>query len=246
MNKILKYFFIVTIIISTITCLSKINSSKKNVNSSNIVEKIDYTTLTYNALGDSITYGTDIKTWGQLENPYPQLVKEKLDLKEVNNYGISGSSLANGSYSYAPMCHRYINMKDADIISVMGGINDFTKGNELGTINDTIDSTFYGALKVLASGLKEKYSNSFIFFMTPYKTSYMEVNSLGYKLEDYVKAIVDVCQLYNIPILDMYNKGQFENEMNEWYSDGIHPQQDFMKDYTAPQISSFIKKNYSK
>ena len=51
-------------------------------------------------------------------------------------------------------------------------------------------------------------------------------------------------ETYNIPVLDMYNNGKYELEMYYPSSDGIHPSQEFIKNYTAPQIAEFIRQNY--
>ena len=86
--------------------------------------------------------------------------------------------------------------------------------------------------------------------MTPYKEYPYHSNTCdtpnrnGYTLEDYANAINVVCAKYNIPVLDMYNLGNFELEMYDTNSDGIHPSQEFFEKYTAPQIAKFIKENY--
>ena len=209
---------------------------------------VDFSKLTYVALGDSITYGFDSTRGGlQMENPYPDLVREELNLRAVYNYGISGSTLTNIDSTRYPMTDRSINMtNNGDIVSVMGGINDYMIGKApLGTIDDSDASTIYGALNVLASGLKEKYPNSYIFFMTPYKwRGDTGTNAQGYSLEDLCTAIKEVCAKYDIDVLDMYESGLFELEMNNSGSDGCHPSQSFFEEYTAPMIADFIRSNY--
>ena len=84
-----------------------------------------------------------------------------------------------------------------------------------------------------------------MFFMTPYKlVGWSNNNSSGYNLNNVAQAVKEVANKYNIPVLDMFNLGQFELEMYNEDSDGVHPSQEFFKNYTAPQIAQFIKDNY--
>ena len=210
--------------------------------------EVDFSKMTYVALGDSITYG--LNTYGgesQMDKPYPVLVGEHLNLKSVCNYGISGSTLVSIEDTRDPFCLRYKSMIDsADIVSVMGGVNDYWLGYaDMGTLDSTDTTTIYGALNVLAKGLKEKYPDAYIFFMTPYKWGNDPgVNAKGYSLSDICMAIKNVCAKYGIDVLDMYTYGQIEVDFQNPQCDKLHPTQEFFKNYTAPQIAKFIKENY--
>ena len=211
-------------------------------------DNIDFSQLTYVALGDSITYGVDgfSKVGNRVKYPYPELVEIELLLQQSVNCGISGSTIASGLNSYYPMAERYVDMPDGDIVSVLGGVNDFWRNIPLGTISDTNTDTFYGALNTLAKGLKSKYPNAFIFFMTPYKYAGLAVNGNGNTLKQFADAVKEVCVANDLPFLDMYNYGNFEMEMNTEQSDGVHPSQSFFKNHTAPQIAQFIRLYYNK
>ncbi len=210
--------------------------------------EVDFSKLTYLAMGDSITYGYDSALGGaQMENPYPELVKELLSLEKVYNYGISGSTLVAIEETRDPFCERYASMPDdADIVSVMGGVNDYWLGYaDMGTLDSTDTTTIYGALNILASGLKTKYPDAYIFFMTPYKWGNDPgVNTKGYSLEDICTSIKRVCAKYGIDVLDMYTYGQIEVDFQNPQCDKLHPTQEFFEQYTAPQIAQFIKENY--
>ena len=225
---------------------------KQSYNENATETTVDFSEKTYVAFGDSITFGADYtRNYSQMDNPYPKLVFQQLNLKSYTNYAISGSTIATGVDDLPSIYNQIISSDTkADIISVMGGVNDYNRNVEIGSINDNNTTTFYGSLKAICETLLNKYSTSFCFFMTPYKEdcyhqfSCTELNQAGYCLEDYANAITDVAQLYNIPVLDMYNEGQFELEMYNADSDGIHPSQEFITQYTAPQIAEFIKQNY--
>lgn len=209
---------------------------------------LDFSDYSMNCLGDSITYGYVPKSGGvQMERPYPAQLKEYLGLKKARNYGVSGATLSVNTADRVILSQSYLDMDDdAQIISVMGGCNDFERGLPLGNVNDTQNSTVYGALDVLARGLKSKYPNAFIFFMTTFQVGdYLPaVNSAGYTLQDVADAVIEVCAKYGIPVLDMYREGRFELEMNTEASDGSHPSQEFLEKYTVPQIARFLENHY--
>ena len=187
-------------------------------------------------LGDSITLGA------RVEKPYPKLIEQTLALDEVYNLGISGSTITN-STSPAPMSVRYNEIStDTDIILVMGGTNDYWHSMELGTIEDTSNTTYCGALKELITGLKNIYSESYIMFATPYQMQNgANKNSKGHTLKDYVDVMINLCETYNVPLLDLYNNGNIEDDFTLNTFDGIHPTQYFYENYTAPQVVDFIK-----
>ena len=236
---------LVAVLISAIVTgsIDIMNNNHKNED----MNDVDFSQLTYVALGDSITYGYDVSRGdgSQVQYPYPDLVQCLLGLRQSINCGISGSTVATGANSFYPMSQRYAEMPDGDIISVLGGVNDFWRNVPLGTMEDSDTSTFYGALNALAKGLKAKYPNAFIFFMTPYKYV-MQVNGNGNTLEQFANAVKQVCVANNLPCLDMYNYGNFEKEMYSEQSDGVHPSQSFFRNYTAPQIAQFLRLYYNK
>ena len=211
-------------------------------------ESVDFSQLTYVALGDSITYGYDISRGGfAMDNPYPAVVGQTLNLKAAINYGISGSTVSAG-VGRAEMCARYAEMiDDADIVSVMGGVNDFSVGVPLGKITDTDTTTFYGALNALASGLRDKYPDAFIFFMTPLKFRGCEgVMSNGGTLDDFRNAVKRVCKKYGIAVLDAAELADYSKDYDSanYTGDGLHPSQEFVNETLAPVIVKFIRDNY--
>ena len=206
-----------------------------------------------NCLGDSITYGYIPDSGAQMSAPYPSQLKNLLGLSECRNYGISGSTVAVNSGNYQPMCLRYANMdNNADIVSVFGGTNDYGRAvytPTLGTINDTANTTVYGALNILAEGLINKYPRAFVFFITPMRRADRTGNNGGgYSLEDVSNAIKEVAFKYNFPVLDLFSKGGFHVENADFraiYSgnDKLHPSQAFVTEHLAPMIARFIESN---
>ena len=207
--------------------------------------KEGYTQHTYVAFGDSITYGIDGdyssgEEGYNMEKPYPTLVAETLKIKTVVNQGKSGATLSYKE-GRGHITQRILDYSgNADIISVMGGVNDFSAVQPLGdnTCRDT--STIYGSLHVIAQHLQKTYPNAFVFFMTPFPYRYLDNNT--YTLADVAQAVKDVAAVYGIPVLDIYTEGQFDPATDA--KDGIHPTQQHHIDYTAPLICEFIKEHY--
>lgn len=213
-------------------------------------KEVDFSELTFTAFGDSITYGADLKIGGRVENPYPTVVSELLGLKSYENKGVSGATYTSNNLNLPCMSDVITSYnKQADIIGVLGGVNDYNRSLPLGDIEDNDITTVYGALHVTMSYLKENYSESFVFYMTPYKEHFgvilwSDTNSSGYTLEDVNNAIKEVANLYEIPVLDLFETGNFESIMDNSDCDGIHPNQEFITNVMAPQIANFIKDNY--
>ncbi len=260
MKKLLIFLLVFSLILFTLSTLKYVSGDRLPLedpsnSATNPVPELnekDFSNDVYLAFGDSITYGADYtRQYSQMDNPYPKLVGEILGAQLSVNLAVSGSTIATGVDGLPSIYDQCLNAKGgAAIMSVMGGVNDYNRNVEIGTISDNTTATFYGSLKAICEILLAKNPDAFVFLMTPYKedcyheSACTELNGAGYNLEDYANAIKEVAAIYNIPVLDMYNQGQFEIEMYLPESDGIHPSQEFVRNYTAPQIAAFIKENY--
>lgn len=225
-------------------------STSNKENSSTSINQIKWDELNYIAFGDSITFGADYSnSYQQMTTPYPTAVGNMLGLKSVNNQAVSGATYSKHEELYC-MSERILRTTtEADIISVMLGVNDYTRSQPLGKMGDNDLTTIYGAINKTMEHLTTNYPNAYIFYMTPYKIAsnsyyWQNKNEQGYYLIDVCNAIKETAELYNIDVLDMFEYGNYEEEMHDADSDGIHPNQDFVLSYTAPQIVQFIKKNY--
>lgn len=213
---------------------------------------------TMNILGDSITWGYNPSNGEQMKKNYSNLLKERLNLKEVRNYGINSSTLADNKISYEPMCNRYKYMdNNADIVVIFGGTNDYGREDfevKLGKKNDLDTSTIYGALNNMCIGLKQKYPNSVIFFITPIQRAYIDKgcnfkystntkNSLDYSLQDVANAIKEVCKKNNILVFDLYNDCNINTieDCKKYIPDGLHPTEEYHK-ILADKIYDYIIK----
>ena len=60
------------------------------------------------------------------------------------------SNYGTGNY---PLINRYQNIPDKDLITIYMGTNDYGHNTPMGTIDDTTDVSFYGALNVIIPGI---------------------------------------------------------------------------------------------
>lgn len=177
----------------------------------------------------------------------------------VNNYGKSGTGwFVPGSGQ--PFYQRISGIdSSSDIITVFGGINDWNgvgKTLVLGSYGDTNPAgSFYGAVDNTLSQLVSTFPTKTIAVITPIPeaTSFNGgTSSGGYTLQQVVDAIIQVCNKYSIPVMDLYrNSGLFpwNSTANNTYfkdpgtdaPDGLHPN-DAGHKVIAYQIRNFLEK----
>lgn len=208
-----------------------------NLNPTGKKSKIDG--LTWNAYGDSITDNFR-------SDNYVALIS-KSHGAIPRNYGLSGRTIASRPAQdpqYPPAVTDYVNMNNnADIITIFCGTNDYGNQLELGTINSTVKTEFYGALNILALGLIEKFPGKKIAFITPMQR---RGPSLAVPLSTYANAVKEIGTKYGIPVLDLYNNcGLYPSSdliNNTYFSnqDGLHPNPEGYKVF-APRIATFLE-----
>lgn len=208
-------------------------------------------------LGDSITYGYNgAKSNTRVDLPYPEIIKNNTGCISTN-LGINGSTIGGTGEiiegirnGYEPMNIRISNVSsNADYLVIFGGTNDFFSSDAqvtLGTIKDEDNSTFYGGLKKMFEYYYNNFLNTKIGYILPLKRSMMNTkNKFGYELKDYINAIMEVCNMYSIPYLNLFDEGQCYPLNSIWKNrnlpDGLHPNQEFYY-VLADKIQHFIEK----
>lgn len=213
--------------------------------------------LTYEAIGDSLTYGfIGFDGGGQqmrLDYPYCDRVGQINGISTISNKGETGTTVANdlekmGTYYPMSNDNRLATYIQADIISIMGGTNDYLKGCELGELGDNDDSTFYGGYEKIIKYLRTNNTTAMIFVIIPPSTNnYNTANAAGYTAKDYRDATIDVCETYGIPYIDMTTQGELATyNKNTWTVDGTHFNQNYTDKIFAPIISDFIGRLYNR
>lgn len=218
----------------------------RGVRDINVDESILYGT-SIACIGDSITAGV-----GADGLPYPTQLADRLGAT-VTNLGVSGTVLCTGGHRNCNISKLTLaNCKDKDIVTILLGINDWDQAQnnesqyyyDLGDINSTETSCIYGAMKMWCEKIVElkntaECADTRFYFMTPVVTrwnhstgaaswSQDKTNIHGFVLRDLCNAIIDVCALYDIPVIDLnmysgiyYNSSSDQN-VDLYGGDGIH------------------------
>lgn len=120
-------------------------------------------------------------------------------------------------------------LKNIDVVTVFAGAADFGGNRPLGAINDTtLVDTFYSDMKAVIENIEKiKPQVKLVFITTPYigKDGFgFLTNPIGNTLEDYTKAMKEVCLLYDIAILDLnINSGININNLTTYSDDSVQP-----------------------
>lgn len=147
--------------------------------------------LRINAIGDSYFAGNGL----QEQDVWIHLLAEKYNMN-LTNLGINGSTVSNALTMYHPICDRYQEMPEADMILVEGGRNDFNHKVPIGVLESRNTETYAGALNVILDGLQEKYPDTMIVCITPWNFKDKEGYALTYR--DYVMAMKSVAMAHGV------------------------------------------------
>ncbi|MCB2306032.1 SGNH/GDSL hydrolase family protein [Clostridium estertheticum] len=199
--------------------------------------------IVMNCFGDSTTWGDNGIETGGNEISWTTQIEKFLKFKTIRNYGAKGSRIAITSDRNDSFVERYKDMENsADIITILGGVNDFQHDVPLGKTDSFDPHYFYGALNTIISGLLEKYPDKQIIFMTPMKNNLknptknypdsFSFNKLNLKQIDYVNAIKETCDYYSIEVLDLYKES------------GISPYSEFQTKLYMPDKLHYNKEGY--
>lgn len=182
--------------------------------------------LKWGAIGDSVTVQTEwqFKVIGSTGLEY-------------EGFGASGTKIS-GADTTAMCSDTRINAvaTDKDLVTVMGGINDWGASVALGTINSTNNTQFYGALNQMIEKLMTRFPTKRIIVFTPTYADYRDYpgNTSGWAdaytnlesltISDYAEAVRLVCKKYGVPVVDLCGECGW-NRFNapSFTSDGVHP-----------------------
>lgn len=209
--------------------------------------------LKINVLGDSITDGCGTSA---PEKRFTDLIAARTGAV-VRNYGIGGTRIARQKEPSAnplfDLCYidRALEMdRDADVVMVFGGTNDFGHGDAaFGEFLSDDEYTFMGAMNVLIKNLITAYPSAEIVIMTPIHRSneLSTSNDFGRPvrpLPEYVEAERKYAEYYGIPVLDLWSVSGIQPAepilMERYAPDGLHPN-DLGHERLAKKIISFIE-----
>lgn len=189
-------------------------------------------------LGDSITQGAGAT---KKENVYLEVCAKKLGAKAVN-FGVGGTRIAPQiTPSVEAFCDEYFLLrakkmdKEADLVVVFGGTNDFGHGDApFGRIGDKDPATFCGAYDALMEYLTSIYGKDKVVVVYPLRR-YNETSTNGENgrkaegskpLAEYYNAEKAIVEKYGLKSVDFWNDGDLNPNTpdgNKNFADGLHP-----------------------
>ncbi len=170
------------------------------------------------AIGDSITVGYNNGNYS-----YADIIAKKYGVYMVKD-AVTGSNIASDSDKFGPGFVNRVDNNGADfnLITVMGGLNDFSHATvTLGTFDPNIAITgsirnFYDGVTILCKKLITKYPNSKIVFLSSNRdNTYNNIHGESY--EQFMQAIGTVCSYFSIPFYRIddlcgYNRDVYVNQ----------------------------------
>ena len=193
--------------------------------------------LTVAFLGDSLTQGIGASS---REHSYPAILSKNAELLAGLNFGISGTRIAKQRKPFRDISEwdrDFISRvdeipTDIDCIVIMGGTNDYMHGDaKFGTFTDRDEYTFYGGLHSLLSKVSKRFPSAKKVFMTPphfvedSSPEHTHINK-GHYFSEYLSAIKEVCEFYNIHVLDLHSLSGLDSKDEEnkmiFYADNVH------------------------
>lgn len=210
---------------------------KSEINQRLGVQKLPQSTLWY-VLGDSITAASVAKG-----EHYYELIAQRNNLREGENYISIARDGAKVTYSTGYGGSQLTEIpkinKNATLITLLLGINDFQFNSPLGTCwraegKELIDiptrvedcTDFSKAVVYMVYNLIKRCPKATIVWVLPLRKKGVRVNNNGDYLEDFWKVIADVCEYFSCPIIKIAKENTLLNPNNEnsgAFSDGIHP-----------------------
>ena len=202
-------------------------------------------------IGDSTTYGYyEVSSGVGGRYQWQEKVANYFEMEFVN-LGVSGSTTAGF------MRDEVINNipKDADIITVMGGLNDHAQNVNINDVKDYEFSggTYPGAIRDLIRYLTTNFPNAKILFCncvgggaSREGITLYEKNEQGKTYYDYAKKCIEITNEMNIPCIDLFSEcGINLFNRNKFISDTVHPNIPGYDRISYVYIDNFNKyKNY--
>lgn len=197
-----------------------------------------------NFLGDSITQGVGASCE---ETRYISRVAEKTGAV-CRNYGVGGTQFVVQYWGNDRVDFNYradAMDRDADIVVIFGGTNDFGHCVPVGSFTDRTVDTFYGAAHSLFYKVVEMYPDATVVVLTPFHRFGEQLfRQGGDVLKRYKDAIVEVAEYYSLPVLDIWSESGIQPHIEmlkeKYMPDGLHPN-DLGHELLSNMIVNFLK-----
>ena len=208
----------------------------------------DHHPLTWVAIGDSITYLNDHQneTKDRLTKGYMTQVTEKLPYIHYINQGHNGWTTGGIARSI-----EKLGLVPADVYTIFLGTNDWWHSDSIGTwddyVNNTGDSTIYGAWRTILDKLKSLNKDATIILITPMQRGdFVYVNNAknnaygsykeksGRTLEQVVAAVQNIGDHEHLRVIDLYHNKKLSVARTVKYKRLKDPQTGQYRNYTYP------------
>lgn len=224
--------------------------------------------------GDSITHNFDkythdlVLVHGEnyeygLGSNYVKMLDDVCHFKTVDNFAVSGGCYANvykRSKNREPfrhfgyqVYHTIDKLKEAEVIFVFYGANDYTEQPTFGDFNDCASSfdddnmTFYGGMNLGFRKIKEENPNATIIVINILNQTIPTNPNVMYQysINEYNLAISHICRLYGMHLIDVSNlfkvPENYPGGKGPLYTDdGLHPNHDGYVVFTNYLLESEI------
>ena len=184
-------------------------------------EQSPYFGLKLATFGDSITQ----------QNKWQPFLTVKFGLA-LTNLGVSGSTVSDTDNDSMNNSLRVNTIPlDTDVLTILGGTNDWAQSKALGTVDSLDILTFYGAFNVMMDKIYTRVPSARVFIMTTTFGTFNGVgwpdeftNLVGLTANDYADACRVMAKRWNTPIADT-NAECGWNDVNKsgYLADQIHP-----------------------
>lgn len=187
-----------------------------------------------------ILYGDSLSTGTHGEGAYLEYIKRELSIKSLMNYAVGSSGMTqatpNHMLSILKKQERDREARNADLILVWHGSNDWYWGSPIGNPGDQDENSFCGAMEKSISILRERNKEALLIWAAPIfrwekpdgmewaGNGFLTKNKRGHTLKDYGDAIRSMSHSCQFPVIEI---GQAVNihEYNEkeFLEDHVHP-----------------------
>ena len=175
-------------------------------------------------------FGTSITNTSS-EGKYPTYLSSISGLSFVN-HGYSGGCIGtSGEVAKSQILTQIDNadLSNADLVTIEGFVNDWAQQVPIGNITDKTSSTFCGAIYLGITKVLAK-TNALLIFLTDHTGQIYDNKDISRTAErvgktqyDYRKAVIDMCNYMNIPVIDVGGKCMISEDTATMYLiDQIH------------------------
>ena len=160
----------------------------------------------------------------------------------IQNLSLSGATISYNDENGYNFITTGANVdSDSDYILILGGGNDYFNQYSIGTNDSTDWSTVKGALKQIIEYYQQNIPNAKMFVSTD--TPF--VDEIGNNSFPYWNAISEICAIYHIPFLNLWNNfglnPQISQVANIYYQADLTHLTDLGNEYLADKIQKFLE-----